>query len=69
MESYFAIHADLSKNLAVQINTDIIPTLGNYIKNEKEMIRSMEFSGQKLEKNLNEVMETHDKVFILLKND
>jgi len=66
LESYFAIHADLSKNLSVQMDTDIIPTLVNYIKSEKELIRSMEFSGQKLEKKLNEVMETYDKVYYIL---
>lgn len=62
MESYFAIHADLSKNLSTQINSDIIPALLNYIKDEKEVMKNMETTGKQCEKNLNEVMETYDKV-------
>lgn len=64
LESYFAIHAELSKNLSNQINTDIITTLFNYVKDEKELIVKIELSGRKTEKDLNLVMETYNKVYL-----
>ena len=63
LESYFAIHSDLSKSLSSQINSDIVPALLNYIKNEKDIIKNMELTGRQCEKSLNEVMETYEKVY------
>lgn len=62
LESYFAIHSDLSKTLSSQINSDIIPALLNYIKDEKDVIKKMELTGRQCEKSLNEVMDTYEKV-------
>ena len=69
LESYFAIHSDLSKNLSNQINTDIIPSLLDYIKNEKELIKNLELSGKESEKNLMEEMQSYDKVRKININD
>ena len=62
LESYFAIHSDLSKTLSSQINSDIVPALLNYIKDEKEIIKKMELTGKQCEKSLNEVMDIYEKV-------
>ena len=66
LESYFAIHSDLSKNLSYQINSDIIPALLNYIKDEKDIIKRMELTGKQCEKSLNEVMDSYEKVCLYI---
>lgn len=65
LESYLAIHSELSKQLSLQINNDIIPNLMNYISNEKNFIKEIEINGKDLEKKLKEVMGTYEKVLNL----